>query len=42
MHTSEPYSTIEATERLVKILNSTYVKSNLEQVADNATHMNAV
>ena len=42
MHTAEPVSTIESTERLVKILNSTYVKSNLEQVADNATHMNAV
>ena len=40
MQTAEPDTTIEATERLVKILDSTYVKANLKQVADNATHMN--
>ena len=42
MQTAEPVSTIEATERLVKILNSTFSKSDLKQVANNATQMNAV
>ena len=41
MHTAETVSTREATERLVKILNSTYAKADLEQVAANATHLNA-
>ena len=29
MHISEPISTMEATDRLVKILDSSYVKSDL-------------
>ena len=41
MQNSEPVSTRESTERLVKTLNSTYAKSDLKQVADNATHLNA-
>ena len=41
MQTSEPASTREATERLVKIINSTYVKAELNQLADNSTQMNA-
>ena len=39
MQTVEPVSTREATERLVKILDSTYVKSDLEQVAANASQL---
>ena len=41
MKTSEPFSTREATDRLVKIIDSTYVKADLKQVANNTTHMNA-
>ena len=41
MHTAEPASNGEATERLVKILEITYAKANLKHVADNATHLNA-
>ena len=41
MQTVEPVSTREATERLVKIIDSTYVKDDLEQVAANATQLNA-
>ena len=41
MQTVEPFYSIEATERLVKILDITYEKSDLEQVANNTTHMNA-
>ena len=41
IHTEEPDSMIEATERLVKILYSTYVEAELKQVAYNATHPNA-
>ena len=41
MQTAEPYSTREATEILVKIPNSTNAKSELKQLADNATHMNS-
>ena len=37
MQTVEPASTREATERMVKILNSTYAKAYLKQVADNET-----
>ena len=40
IQTAEPVSTIEATERLVKIFDSTYEKSDLKQVADNATQLN--
>ena len=39
MQTVEPVSTREATERLVKILDSTYVKLDLEQVAANASQL---
>ena len=41
MQTEEPVSTREYTERLVKILDSTYVKSNLKQVANSATQLNS-
>ena len=41
MQNTEPASTIEATEILVKILDSNYAKAELNQVADNATHLNA-
>ena len=40
METSEPASTIEATEMLVKILDTYYVKADLKQVADNKNQMN--
>ena len=40
MQTAEPASTREATEILLKTLDSKYVKADLEQVADNATKMN--
>ena len=40
MHTAEPVSTKESTQRLVKIIYSTYVKANIEQVADTANHLN--
>ena len=41
MKTAEPASTREATEQMVKILNNTYAKADLKQVADNATQMKA-
>ena len=41
MHTVEPASTIKATERLVKIFDSTYVKLDLKELANNAIHLNA-
>ena len=40
MKAAEPVSTLETTERMVKILDSIYVKADLKQVADNAIHMN--
>ena len=40
IQTSEPASTGEATERLVKIIDVTYTKEELKQVASNAAHMN--
>ena len=40
MQTAEPASTREATERMVKILNSTYAKEYLEQVV-NDSQLNA-
>ena len=40
MKTAEPVSTREATERLLKTLNSTYAKADLEQVV-NASHMSS-
>ena len=39
MQTAEPDSTREATERMVKILDSIYVKADLSKVADNKTQM---
>ena len=39
--TAETSSTIEATDRLVKILNINYVKANHNNVADNTTQQNA-
>ena len=40
MQTAEPDSTREATERMVKILDSTYGKVELNQASDNKTHLN--
>ena len=39
MKDSEPVSTREATEILVKTLNSNYTKAELKQKADNATQL---
>ena len=41
MQTAETISTREDPERLVKILDITYEKADLEQVAANANHMNS-
>ena len=41
LQTAEPASIIEATEIMVKILNSNYSKSYLKKVANNATQPNA-
>ena len=41
MYTTEPSSTQEVTERMVKILYINYVKAGLNTVADNATQLNA-
>ena len=41
MQTAEPASTRASTERLVRILDSTYVRANFKQVAHDATHLNA-
>ena len=41
IHTAEPASTREVTGRMVKILDSTYVKEDIEQVVDNAIHLNS-
>ena len=41
MQTAEPDSTREATERIVKILNSNYEMAHCKQIANNATQMNA-
>ena len=41
LKTAEPFSTRKSTERLVKIIVSTYVKANIKRVADNATQLNA-
>ena len=40
MQTEEQFFTIEATYRLVNILNGNYMKSDLEQAAANSTQMN--
>ena len=41
IQTAEPYSTREATEILVNILDSTYTKTYLKQIANNATKMHS-
>ena len=41
MQTAEPDSTGEATERLVKKLDSNYAKADLKQVYANATQLNS-
>ena len=41
IQTAEPYSTREANEQIVKFLDSTYVKLELNQVANNTTHLNS-
>ena len=41
MQTAEPASTKEATERMLKILDSTYANSDLNLLADNPRHMNS-
>ena len=41
MKTAEPASTREATEQMVKILDSTNPNSDLKQVAYNTTQLNA-
>ena len=41
MQTSEPASTREASDKMVKILNGTYEKAYLNQVADDATQLNS-
>ena len=41
MNTEETPSTREAIEKLLKILNSTFTKAELKQVADNSTQLNA-
>ena len=41
IQTAEPASTQEATEQMVKILDSNYGKLDLKQAANNTTHMNA-
>ena len=41
MQAVEPVSTRDATERLAKIIDITYAKAYLQQVADKATHMNS-
>ena len=41
LHNAELLSTMEATKRLVKILYLTYVKEDLEKVANSATHINS-
>ena len=39
MQTDEPDSTWDANEKIVKILNSIYVKAYLKQVSDNANQL---
>ena len=40
MQTAEIASTRETTERLIKIIDSTYAKEDLKQLAHNATQIN--
>ena len=39
MQTDEPDSTWDSNEKIVKILNSIYVKAYLKQVSDNANQL---
>ena len=41
MQTAGPASTLEATDRLVKILDVNYANADLNQGTDNATYLNA-
>ena len=41
MQNVEITNTRKSTERMVKILESTYVKADLKQVVNNATQLNA-
>ena len=41
MQTEEPVSTCKSTERLMKILDSTYAKADLKQVAYNTTQLDS-
>ena len=41
MHTAEPVSTRESTERLAKILDIIYAKADLEHVATESTQLNS-
>ena len=41
IQTEEPASTREATEILVKIINSNYVKADLENISKSTIHLNA-
>ena len=41
MKTAETYSNIEATEIIVKILDSTYAKASLQEVTTSAVQMDA-
>ena len=41
MQTAEPDSTREATEQMVKIIDSTYAKADFKQVVDNTSQLNA-
>ena len=41
MQNSGPASKQEATEQMVKIIDSTFAEAELKQVADNATQLNS-
>ena len=41
MQTEEPASNQGDTDRMLKILDSTYVKADLKQLANNVTQLNA-
>ena len=41
IQTTEPDATQEATEGMVKTLNSTYAKADINQVADKETQLNS-
>ena len=40
-HTAEPTSTKEDTEIMVKTIDNAYTNVDLEQVTENAVHMNS-